>query len=154
MEKQRNVNLVRKENIVYILRDSAERISEWQHKSTFTTERAPLQQQGRLSIEDYTDRVNEHIKEKEYIKAAKLAERCGDHTLKMRSCMDGIRHYADMLKSMQGKDYSEKRIFFEDVSAAHSVMAELYEISGNKERSEYHLNLCIYAENGMLFEGD
>ena len=152
MEKQRNVNLVRKENIVYILRDSEQRISEWQYKSTFTTERAPLQQQGRLNIEDYTDRVNEHIKEKEYIKAAKLAERCGDHTLKMRSCMDGIRYYADMLKSMQGKGYSEKRIFFEDVSAAHGVMAELYEIFGDRKRSDYHLDLCISAENGMLTE--
>ena len=153
MEKQKNVNLVRKENIVYILRDSEQRISEWQYKSTFTTERALLQQQGRLSIEDYTDRVNEHIKEKEYIKAAKLAERCGDHTLKIRSCMDGIRYYSDMLKSMDGKTYSEKRIFFEDVSAAHGVMAELYEIFGDRKRSDYHLDMCISAENGIFTEG-
>ena len=38
----------------------------------------------------------------------------------------------------------------EDVSAVHSVMAELYEIFGDRKRADMHLDMSIMAENGML----
>ena len=144
--RQQEVTVVKRGNIFYILRGEDGRVSDWQHKSSFATEARPAEPM----VKGYEEKVKEYASDGNYIKAAKIAERCNDHTLKMRTCMDGIRYYDDMLHQIMGNKSLDRRMMLEDVSAVHSVMAELYEIFGDRKRADMHLDMSIMAENGML----
>ena len=144
--RQQEVTVVKKDNVFYILRGGDGSVSDWQHKSSFATEARPAEPM----VKGYEEKVKEYASDGNYIKAAKIAERCNDHTLKMRTCMDGIRYYDDMLHQIMGNKSLDRRMMLEDVSAVHSVMAELYEIFGDRKRADMHLDMSIMAENGML----
>ena len=146
MNRWQEITVVRKDNVFYILRGEDGRVSDWQHKSSFATEARPVQ----TMVKGYEEKVKEYAKDGNYTKAARIAERCNDHTLKMRTCMDGIRYYDDMLRQITKNKSLERRIMLEDIVAVHGVMAELYEISGDKRKADTHLDMSIMAENGML----
>jgi hypothetical protein len=146
MKRGQEITVVRKDNVFYILRGEDSTVSDWQHRSSFATEARPVQNM----VKGYEEKVREYAKEGNYIKAARIAERCNDNTLKMRTCMDGIRHYDDMLRKITSNKSLERRMMLEDISAVHSVMSELYEIFGDKRKADAHLDLSIMAENGML----
>ena len=146
IKRQKEITVVRKDNVFYILRGEESTVSDWQHRSSFATEARPVQPM----VKGYEEKVKEYVKEGNYTKAARIAERCNDHTLKMRTCMDGIRYYDDMLRKITSNKSLERRMMLEDISAVHSVMAELYEIFGDKRKADTHLEMSIMAENGML----
>ena len=144
--KRQEITVVRKDNVFYILRGEDGSVSDWQYRSSFTTEARSAEPM----VKGYEEKVKEYAKDGNYIKAARIAERCNDNTLKMRTCMDGIRHYDEMLHKISSEKPVERRIFLEDISAIHSVMAELYEIFGDKKRADMHLDLSINADAGMF----
>ena len=144
--RQQEVTVVKKDNIFYILRGEDGRVSDWQHRSAFATEARPAEPM----VKGYEEKVKEYASDGNYIKAARIAERCNDHTLKMRTCMDGIRYYDDMLHQIMGNRSLDRRMILEDISAIHSVMAELYEIFGDRKRADMHLDMSINAEHGIL----
>lgn len=148
MNRQQEINVVRKDNVFYILRGEDGRVSDWQHRSAFATEARTAEPM----VKGYEEKVKEYASDGNYIKAAKIAERCNDPMLKMRTCMDGIRHYDDMLQRIARNSPADKRIMLEEISAVHSAMAELYEIFGDRKKADMHLDMSIMAENGMLSE--
>ena len=146
--RTKGVTVVRKDNVFYILRGEDCGFSDWQYRSAFATEARPVQP----IVKGYEEKVKEYANDGNYIKAAKIAERCNDHTLKMRTCMDGIRYYDDMLQRIARNRPVDKRIMLEEISAVHSAISELYEIFGDRKKADMHLDMSIMAENGMLSE--
>ena len=146
--RTKGVTVVRKDNVFYILRGEDCGFSDWQYRSAFATEARPVQP----IVKGYEEKVKEYASDGNYLKAAKIAERCNDHTLKMRTCMDGIRYYDDMLQRIARNRPVDKRIMLEEISAVHSAISELYEIFGDRKRADRHFDMSIMAENGMLSE--
>ena len=141
MHKRQDVHLFRDGNVLYMIRRHDSAASDWQHKSSFATESVPKE----CPSEVY-EAIANYLKRNRYVEAARLSERYGDHTLMMRSCMDGIRYYDTMLIGHElsrgaGKELNEPK------AVIHARISELYSIFGNKERADLHLELSMQAEH-------
>lgn len=136
MNKRKDVHLFKDGNVLYMIRRQDSNASDWQHRSSFATESVPKE----CTSEVY-EAIANYLRKERYIEAARLAERYGDHTIKMRSCMDGIRYYDKMLsehgiEAKSGNDGPKR-----NKALIHARISELYSIFGSKERADMHLRL-------------
>lgn len=156
MKKHIGIKVERTGNVYTIIRDACAKATEagaregdWQHRSAFATEARPLEATGGTY-----KRMADLIISSKYADAARLADRCGDRMLKMRTCMDGVRHYAGELSclSREADPYSESRAVFEKMADLHEKIAELYLLFGNREKADAHMNMSLQMANGIAPE--
>jgi len=123
MQSNKNYGVIKVGNVFYLSMRDRSNANDWQHRSSFATDVSPF----KCSIEAY-NAIAAHLENDRYVEAALLAERFNDHDLKMRACMDGIRHYNSLLKSSEKEPHADANAWLGEKSAIHKQISTLYEI--------------------------
>ena len=93
--------------------------------------------------------ISGHIEKKEYVKAAKLADRSRDTVLRNAICDEGILHYYEQISGKQTKTI-KGHMGFVAVASAYKEMAELYKIKDDLKSQEKCLQLSRAMQTAYI----